>query len=211
MVSALTCLVLLPFLPIVALIIKMQSPGPLFFVQNRTGLNGHTFKCYKFRSMHVNNEADTLQATKDDPRKFPFGEFMSRFVLIRSSRSSAPVLTLLAVSKKLDAIRSTPYFRFGCPRTQYHVRKLYIRHRHDHVAFPADGPSHLGDPFERYVPARAQGRESVGGVAGRGLFQQDQLGLARLCGPLRGEFAALAPARPAAEAQAVKQLRFRHL
>ena len=77
-VSALTCLVLLPFLPIVALIIKMQSPGPLFFVQKRTGLNGHTFKCYKFRSMHVNNQADTLQATKDDPRKFPFGEFMRK-------------------------------------------------------------------------------------------------------------------------------------
>ena len=77
-VSALTCLVLLPFLPIIALIIKMQSPGPLFFVQNRTGLNGHTFKCYKFRSMHVNNQADTLQATKDDPRKFPFGEFMRK-------------------------------------------------------------------------------------------------------------------------------------
>ena len=77
-VSALTCLVLLPFLPIIALIIKMQSPGPLFFVQNRTGLNGHTFKCYKFRSMHVNNQADTLQTTKDDPRKFPFGEFMRK-------------------------------------------------------------------------------------------------------------------------------------
>ena len=77
-VSALTCLVVLPFLPIIALIIKMQSPGPLFFVQNRTGLNGHTFKCYKFRSMHVNNQADTLQATKDDPRKFPFGEFMRK-------------------------------------------------------------------------------------------------------------------------------------
>lgn len=77
-VSALTCLMLLPFLPIIALIIKMQSPGPLFFVQNRTGLNGHTFKCYKFRSMHVNNQADTLQATKDDPRKFPFGEFMRK-------------------------------------------------------------------------------------------------------------------------------------
>lgn len=77
-VSALTCLVLLPFLPILALIIKLQSPGPLFFVQNRTGLNGHTFKCYKFRSMHVNSQADTLQASKDDPRKFPFGEFMRK-------------------------------------------------------------------------------------------------------------------------------------
>ncbi|MBQ9636506.1 MAG: undecaprenyl-phosphate glucose phosphotransferase [Prevotella sp.] len=77
-VSALVCLVLIPFLPIVALIIKMQSPGPLFFTQMRTGLNGRDFKCYKFRSMHVNKQADSLQATKDDPRKFPFGELMRK-------------------------------------------------------------------------------------------------------------------------------------
>ena len=77
-VSLLTCLVLIPFLPIIALIIKLQSPGPLFFVQQRTGLNGRNFNCYKFRSMHVNKQADMLQATKNDPRKFPFGEFMRK-------------------------------------------------------------------------------------------------------------------------------------
>jgi len=64
--------------PIVALIIKRQSPGPIFFKQQRTGLNGRTFWCYKFRSMHVNKDADTVQATKDDPRKFAFGEFMRK-------------------------------------------------------------------------------------------------------------------------------------
>jgi putative colanic acid biosynthesis UDP-glucose lipid carrier transferase len=69
---------MLPFMPIVALIIKRQSPGPLFFRQERTGLNGETFYCYKFRSMHVNKDADTMQATKDDPRKFPFGNFMRK-------------------------------------------------------------------------------------------------------------------------------------
>jgi len=64
--------------PFIATIIKLQSPGPIFFRQLRTGLNGHNFYCYKFRSMHVNADADSLQAAKDDPRKFPFGNFMRK-------------------------------------------------------------------------------------------------------------------------------------
>ena len=76
--SGLICLLLLPFIPIIALIIKLQSPGPLFFKQQRTGINGATFNCLKFRSMHVNNDCDTKQATKNDPRKFPFGNFMRK-------------------------------------------------------------------------------------------------------------------------------------
>lgn len=62
----------------VAIIIKRQSPGPVLFRQERSGLNGKVFVCYKFRSMHVNKEADTLQATENDPRKFKFGDFMRR-------------------------------------------------------------------------------------------------------------------------------------
>lgn len=77
-VSALVCVCMLPFVPLIWLIVKMQSPGPLIFSQERTGLNGETFVCYKFRSMHVNKDADTVQATKNDPRKFPFGEFMRK-------------------------------------------------------------------------------------------------------------------------------------
>ena len=76
--SLCVCLVLVPFIPIIALIIKLQSPGPIFFVQKRTGLNGKEFNCYKFRSMHVNKDADLQQATIDDPRKFPFGNFMRK-------------------------------------------------------------------------------------------------------------------------------------
>jgi len=64
--------------PIIWVIMKIQSPGPLFFKQKRTGLDGRIFNMYKFRSMHVNNEADTLQASKDDPRKYPFGDFMRK-------------------------------------------------------------------------------------------------------------------------------------
>lgn len=63
---------------IVGIIIKFTSPGPVFFKQERTGLDGKVFKCIKFRTMKVNNESDTLQATEDDPRKYPFGDFMRR-------------------------------------------------------------------------------------------------------------------------------------
>ena len=64
--------------PFVYVIIKIQSPGPLFFRQERTGLDGKNFKMVKFRSMHVNKDADKIQATKDDPRKYPFGNFMRK-------------------------------------------------------------------------------------------------------------------------------------
>ena len=64
--------------PFIYLMIKIQSPGPILFKQLRTGLDGNSFNCYKFRSMHVNKDADKLQATKDDPRKFPFGNFMRK-------------------------------------------------------------------------------------------------------------------------------------
>lgn len=78
-VSLLLLIVLLPFLPVIAYIVKKQSPGPLFFRQERTGMNGENFMCYKFRSMHINDDADRVQATKDDPRKFPFGNFMRKY------------------------------------------------------------------------------------------------------------------------------------
>ena len=65
--------------PFIFIIMKIQSPGPILFKQKRTGLDGQTFNCYKFRSMHVNDDADRLQATKDDPRKYPFGNFMRKY------------------------------------------------------------------------------------------------------------------------------------
>jgi putative colanic acid biosynthesis UDP-glucose lipid carrier transferase len=64
--------------PVIWIIIKIQSPGPIIFKQERTGLDGESFKMYKFRSMHVNREADLKQALKDDPRKFPFGNLMRK-------------------------------------------------------------------------------------------------------------------------------------
>ena len=56
----------------------LESPGPIFFKQARTGSDGRIFDCIKFRSMHVNADADRIQATKNDPRKFAFGNFMRK-------------------------------------------------------------------------------------------------------------------------------------
>lgn len=77
-VSLFICLILIIMTPIIAIIIKIQSPGPIFFRQKRTGLGGKDFVCYKFRSMHVNVDADKVQATEHDPRKFAFGNFMRK-------------------------------------------------------------------------------------------------------------------------------------
>lgn len=67
----------LVFIPI-AIGIKLSSPGPVFFRQERTGYRGRSFNCIKFRTMRVNKDADKAQATKDDPRKTRFGDFLRR-------------------------------------------------------------------------------------------------------------------------------------
>lgn len=64
--------------PIIGLIIKLQSPGPIIFKQLRSGENNVPFWCYKFRSMRVNSESDTKQATKHDRRVTKFGQFIRK-------------------------------------------------------------------------------------------------------------------------------------
>ena len=78
-VSSIFLITVFPFVYLIfGVLIKMSSPGPVFFKQKRSGLNGKDFYCYKFRSMRVNVDSDKVQATKDDPRKTRIGEFMRR-------------------------------------------------------------------------------------------------------------------------------------
>ncbi len=65
------------FIP-VAIAVKCSSPGPVFFKQKRTGIRGKEFYCYKFRTMRVNSNSDSQQATKNDPRKTRVGEFLRK-------------------------------------------------------------------------------------------------------------------------------------
>ena len=54
--------------PLLALLIKLESRGPVLFIQNRSGLNNRTFKCLKFRTMVVNRDSDSKQAQANDSR-----------------------------------------------------------------------------------------------------------------------------------------------
>lgn len=64
--------------PILALLIKKQSKGPVLFKQLRTGKKNQSFYCYKFRSMTVNTDSESLQAKKGDMRVTPIGRFIRR-------------------------------------------------------------------------------------------------------------------------------------
>lgn len=73
------CLTIFPILFIIlAPIIKYTSKGPIFFKQKRTGENGDEFYCLKFRTMEVNADADSVQATKGDSRVTKIGAFMRK-------------------------------------------------------------------------------------------------------------------------------------
>ncbi|RXP44556.1 undecaprenyl-phosphate glucose phosphotransferase [Lutibacter sp. HS1-25] len=64
--------------PLLAILIKLTSKGPVFFAQERSGKDDRPFKCYKFRSMTVNSESDKLQATKNDARVTKIGAILRR-------------------------------------------------------------------------------------------------------------------------------------
>ncbi|MGC4100559.1 undecaprenyl-phosphate glucose phosphotransferase [Ferruginibacter sp.] len=64
--------------PILGLLILLESRGPIFFKQLRTGKNKKSFYCYKFRSMRKNKDSDLKQATKNDARVTKIGKFIRR-------------------------------------------------------------------------------------------------------------------------------------
>ena len=65
-------------IPILAILIKMESKGNVFFKQRRNGLNYKEFYCYKFRSMELNEIADLYQVSKNDPRITRVGRFIRK-------------------------------------------------------------------------------------------------------------------------------------
>lgn len=64
--------------PILAILIKLETPGPIFFVQLRSGRDNNPFNCYKFRSMCVNKDSDKVQATRGDTRITKVGKFLRK-------------------------------------------------------------------------------------------------------------------------------------
>jgi lipopolysaccharide/colanic/teichoic acid biosynthesis glycosyltransferase len=72
-------LVLLPLFCLVALIVRLETPGPVLFRQRRAGVDGRVFQIYKFRSMRVLEDGETVtQASATDDRVTRFGAFLRR-------------------------------------------------------------------------------------------------------------------------------------
>ena len=72
-------LLLSPLMLLTSLWIKLDSRGPVFFLQTRNGFNGHAFRIVKFRSMHVLEDGGTIrQATRTDPRVTKIGRWLRR-------------------------------------------------------------------------------------------------------------------------------------
>lgn len=73
-------IICIPLIPIIAVAIKLSSPGSVFYRQKRVGLRGRPFNCCKFRTMKANAEADTgaTWAADDDPRITRVGKFLRK-------------------------------------------------------------------------------------------------------------------------------------
>jgi exopolysaccharide biosynthesis polyprenyl glycosylphosphotransferase len=82
-VSAVVMVFLSPLLLLMALLVKLDSPGPVFYAQERMGLDAKPFQMLKFRSMRADAEEETgpVWATQDDPRKTRFGAFIRKHSL----------------------------------------------------------------------------------------------------------------------------------
>lgn len=77
--SLLVIVLIFPWLlPIITILVKISSPGPVYFKQKRTGENNEEFWCWKFRTMRLNKEADEKQATKNDERITPIGKILRK-------------------------------------------------------------------------------------------------------------------------------------
>jgi putative colanic acid biosynthesis UDP-glucose lipid carrier transferase len=78
-VAGVICIFIIPVCFVIAVAIKLSSPGPVLFKQMRMGINGRKFKVYKFRSMVVHNESGSVtQATRNDVRITKVGAFLRR-------------------------------------------------------------------------------------------------------------------------------------
>lgn len=84
LLAAVGLVLISPLMLVIAIAVKLTSPGPVLFVQDRYGLDGHRFRIYKFRTMTVQEAGDATglqQARRDDPRVTPFGGFLRRWSL----------------------------------------------------------------------------------------------------------------------------------
>lgn len=77
-VATLALVVTAPLFLLIAVAVKVSSPGPVFFRQRRVGQDGRDFDIVKFRTLHVNDDSDEAWTVKGDPRLMPIGSLLRR-------------------------------------------------------------------------------------------------------------------------------------
>ena len=108
--------------PIIGLIIKIESRGPVFFKQIRNGIKFREFTCYKFRSMIENNDADIQQATKNDKRVTKIGK-----ILRKTSLDELPQFFNVLIGN-MSVVGPRPHMIKENERYSKSVDKFMVRH-----------------------------------------------------------------------------------
>lgn len=124
LVSLLFLCTIYPFVVLFVLLGNLLggNRGPLYFRQNRTGYNGKSFRIYKFRSMRQNAQADTLQATENDPRKTPFGDFLRR-----SSIDELPQM-INVLKGEMSLVGPRPHMEYHTEKYSELIGNYMVRH-----------------------------------------------------------------------------------
>lgn len=111
--AAVATLVFLPVWVLVAIAIKLLSPGPVLYKPLRVGKNGHPFTLLKFRTMRVDSGQIRLTTLRNDPRVFPFGAFLRKTKLDETPQ----LLNILAGQMSVVGPR---------PEDKVNADKLYV-------------------------------------------------------------------------------------
>lgn len=122
--SALALLAMLPLFLVLAVLIKLDSPGPVFYCPVRVGKGGRPFKVFKFRSMYENDSAagGTLSTQKDDPRVTRIGRILRKYSLDELPQFLNVLLGDMSV------VGPRPHRSFLNQKLQESVDKYMIRH-----------------------------------------------------------------------------------
>ena len=108
--------------PLVFILMKLDSKGPLFFKQKRHGVNKNTFWCYKFRSMTKSDDSDTKMATKNDMRVTKFGR-----ILRKTSIDELPQF-FNVLKGDMSIVGPRPHMEVHTRQYETSVEKYLVRH-----------------------------------------------------------------------------------
>ncbi|MCX2485229.1 exopolysaccharide biosynthesis polyprenyl glycosylphosphotransferase [Pedobacter sp. MR2016-24] len=121
-----SCLVLLFILswlyPLIALLIRLDSRGPVIFKQHRSGRDNKSFWCYKFRSMRVNDDSHHKQASRNDDRITGLGRFLRR-----TSLDEFPQFINVLIGN-MSVVGPRPHMLKHTEQYRYVIKNYMVRH-----------------------------------------------------------------------------------